>query len=106
MSQVTTIAGPHGAQETPEQFRIRARAWIEANLQRGVDERERDHARDAALQRKIYDGGFAGIATPKAYGGLGLTLDHQRVWAEETAGYRTPNMMVCLGMMLPTLLDH
>jgi len=102
MSQETTSE----AAETLEAFRARARAWIAANLERSGDERTRDHDRDVALQRKIHDAGFAGVATPKAYGGLGLTIEHQRAWAEETDGYLTPNMMVSLGIMLPTLLDH
>ena len=111
MSQQTTVEGqdrpPSDAGMEPlEDFRIRARTWVQAHLERGGDERRRDHARDMAQQRKIHDAGFAGVATPEAYGGQGLTLEHQRIWAEETDGYDTPNMMVSLGIMLPTLLDH
>jgi len=91
--------------ESLEAFRTRARRWIKANLGPRPEARH-DHAANQALQRKIFEGGFAGVATPKAYGGLGLTLEHQRVWAEESDAYDTPQMMVNLGIILPTLLDH
>ena len=98
--------------ESIEDFRVRARAWIRDNLERrsaGAPAPERAERRelDRALQRKIYDAGFAGLAVPAEYGGAGLTLDHQKVWAEETADFITPSgYMVSIGMMLPTLLDH
>jgi len=96
--------------ESVEDFRLRARAWIQANLSplTGAQRSEEDTRRhDAELQAKIYDAGFAGLPVPKAYGGQGLTIEHQRIWALETAGYDTPtSYFVSIGMMLPTLLDH
>jgi alkylation response protein AidB-like acyl-CoA dehydrogenase len=96
--------------ESLEDFQLRARAWIRANLvpasgTRRSAEETRQH--DAELQARIFDAGFAGLPVPKAYGGQGLTIDHQRVWALETAGFDTPtSYFVSIGMMLPTLLDH
>jgi alkylation response protein AidB-like acyl-CoA dehydrogenase len=99
-----------GPMESLEDFRARARAWIAANLHaRPEAARSREESQEIgkALQAKIFDAGFAGVAVPKAYGGMGLTLEHQRVWAEETRAYETPgNYMVSIGMMLPTVLDH
>jgi alkylation response protein AidB-like acyl-CoA dehydrogenase len=96
--------------ESLEDFRARARTWITQNLRpRPESAPLRREARQAgkALQAKIYDAGFAGLAVPKAYGGAGLTLEHQRVWADETRAYETPrDYMVSIGMMLPTVLDH
>jgi len=97
--------------EPVEDFRLRARRWIEANLERRSAEAENSHRpdrdRDRRIQTMIFDAGFAGLAVPRAYGGAGLTLDHQRVWAEETDAYVRPTgYMVSLGIMLPTLLDH
>lgn len=95
--------------EPIDAFRTRARTWIAANLRRRADVPPDPGDREAAkaLQARIFDAGFAGLAIPKAYGGTGLTLDHQRVWAEETSGCETPDgFMVSIGMMLPTLLDH
>lgn len=89
-------------QESVEDFRLRARAWIKANLgpvqpwdldqNCENDEEERKAvARDRALQRKLYDGGFAGICFPVEYGGLGLTPAHQRAFNEELVGHEFPS---------------
>jgi alkylation response protein AidB-like acyl-CoA dehydrogenase len=88
--------------ESVEDFRQRARAWIKANLgpMQGWDmtqhcdsdeEELRAVARDRALQRKLYDGGFAGICFPKEYGGQGLTPEHNHVFNEELAGHEYPS---------------
>ena len=96
--------------EPLEDFRLRARAWIQANLRpksgaRLSPEETRQH--DAELQARIFEAGFSGLPVPKAYGGRGLSIDYQRVWAQETAGFDTPtSFFVSIGMMLPTLLDH
>jgi alkylation response protein AidB-like acyl-CoA dehydrogenase len=60
-----------------------------------------------ALQAAIFDAGFAGIAVPRAYGGAGLSLVHQKVWAEEVEGFVVPSpLFVSIGMLGITLLDH
>lgn len=84
--------------EDVEVFRSRARAWLAENVPRledgldpfdGMDEREAiDHAR--WLQRSLFDGGFAGIAFPREYGGLGLTGEHQRAFTEESIAVSEP----------------
>lgn len=84
-----------------DSFRMEARDWIEANLARRTDGRGRPTMSESrttpqemvacrALQRKLFDAGFAGISYPKEYGGRGLTSDHERVWREETFGYVLP----------------
>ncbi|PEQ11488.1 acyl-CoA dehydrogenase [Novosphingobium sp. PC22D] len=91
-----------GGIESVDDFRLRARAWIKANLgpiqpfdasqNCENDEIEREAvARDRALQRQIWDGGFAGICFPPEYGGLGLTPAHQRAFNEELAGHEFPS---------------
>ncbi len=88
--------------EPVEEFRLRAREWIKANLgplqpwdrtQHCKDDEEElvAVARDRALQRKIFDGGFAGICMPKEYGGLGLSPEHNRAFNEELAGHEYPS---------------
>ena len=88
--------------ETVEDFRLRARVWIKANLgpiqpcaldqNSADDEQERVAvARDRALQRKLFDGGFAGICFPREYGGQGLTAEHNRAFNEELAGHEFPS---------------
>jgi alkylation response protein AidB-like acyl-CoA dehydrogenase len=88
--------------EPVEEFRLRAREWIKANLgpqqpwdrtQHCKDDEEElvAVARDRALQRKIFDGGFAGICMPKEYGGQGLTAEHNRAFNEELSGHEYPS---------------
>ncbi len=103
--------------ESVESFRERARGWIRENLPPGErtmgfrlnlnDEEElADVARQRDLQRKIYDGGFAGICFPKEYGGLGLTPAHQRAFNLETIGHdypwliQVPTFVPCAAVLL------
>lgn len=90
------------AMESVEDFRLRAREWIKANLGpiqpwdidqncENDEEELKAVARDRALQRKLFDGGFAGICFPKEYGGQGLTPEHNRAFNEELAGYEYPS---------------
>ena len=99
----------HSTVDDPEQFRTRARAWIEANLE-PRDEREQrpfDIEAERAIQQRMFDAGFTGFMFPKEYGGAGLTVDHQKVFFEEAAAYVTPSFFaVSIGMLGPTILDY
>lgn len=78
--------------EDVEAFRLRARAWLPDNMpprQEGVGH-FRDFDRGRELQKRLYDGGFAGVCFPVEYGGLGLTLEHQQALDEETIDYAMP----------------
>lgn len=91
--------------ETVEEFRARAAGWLQSALP-SWDEPVMD---DHELQRRIFDAGFGGIAFPKEYGGAGLTLAHQMAFYDTAAEMRrqTPRgLMVSIGMLGPTLLDH
>src|SRR3954447_11925624 len=88
-------------------FREEARTWIQANLARRRDDEGRPVRRDRtpeemrierALQRKLFDGGYAGITYPAEYGGRGLTAAHERAFREEAAGYVTPDLGVAGGV--------
>ena len=102
--------------EPVDVFAARARAWLAENMSPelgGVrrDEGEEGDRRFAArarqLQRRLWDGGFAGIAFPAAYGGLGLTPEHQRAFTAEAAPYEMPRLfnVPTLGILAATLLD-
>jgi alkylation response protein AidB-like acyl-CoA dehydrogenase len=92
-------------QESVESFRARARAFLAENIPRqtgrkvvlraGASEEEElaEVQRERALQRTLFDGGFAGICFPVEYGGLGLTLEHQRAFNEESVGYTMPDVV-------------
>jgi alkylation response protein AidB-like acyl-CoA dehydrogenase len=96
--------------ESLNSFRERARPFISANLPKADPNGPRSRlsmAQAKELQAVIFDAGFAGIAVPSEYGGAGLTLAHQKVWAEEVAGYVVPAaLFVSIGMLGITLLDE
>ncbi len=103
-----------------EDFRQRARTWLEANLEKRppgevLARGRRDRTPEAmaverGLQRKLYEGGFAGITWPKEYGGQGLTAAHERAFNEEAIPYRMPDLgaagSVTFEMCGPTMLLH
>ena len=75
------------------EFRARARDWLSRNIPTtprstsGVAASQFD--RD--WQRKLYDHGWAGVAWPKEYGGLGLSGLQQVIWYEELARASAPH---------------
>lgn len=86
--------------ETVEDFKARAAAWAAANLPKDDPEHTphfeddlEDWTRQRELQKKVWEGGFAGICFPKEYGGLGLTREYQQAYAEAVAGYQTPTRL-------------
>ena len=93
-----------------EDFRRRARAWLEANKPTAPPSENDLAARrefDIAWQRKMFDAGWAGISWPKQFGGHGATLMEQVIWYEEfaRAGVHEPNtLFVGLNHGGPTLI--
>src|SRR6516165_6892973 len=73
-------------------FREEVREWLHANKpkERRPDSIESQRAFDRAWQRAQYDGGWAGIAWPKDYGGRGLSPTQQLIWCEEYARAHCP----------------
>lgn len=102
--------------ESVAQFAQRARTWLAANMPR-IDPHDPPYAdrgeeaswqRARALQRRLYDGGFAGICFPREYGGLGLGIEYQRAFDVETLSYEmplilnTPTFTICCATILDT----
>lgn len=102
--------------ESVTEFAERARAWLADNMppidplnppfaDRG-EEASWQRARE--LQRRLYDGGFAGICFPTEYGGLGLDFAYQKAFDAECAGYEmplilnTPTFTICCATILDT----
>ena len=102
-----------------ETFRQQARAWIHAHL----EPRPRVAGRDIvaprsvalidegrALQRTLYDAGYAGLTFPTEYGGRGLTAAHERAFREEAADHVLPDLgaagSVTIGPIARSLLAH
>jgi alkylation response protein AidB-like acyl-CoA dehydrogenase len=46
--------------------------------------------RARALQRRLYDGEFAGICFPREYGGRGLDYEYKKAFDAEAVGYELP----------------
>ncbi|HEY1652624.1 MAG TPA: acyl-CoA dehydrogenase family protein [Acidimicrobiales bacterium] len=89
--------------EDLESFRLRARAFIGANLRpMTMEELRLDYSRndeetelaeiahERELQRALFEAGLAGICFPEAYGGQGLSMAHQKVFNEEIVGHEYP----------------
>ena len=98
-----------------QEFRAAARAWLAANMPRVDPDNPPNYQiddtavwqRSRELQRRIHDGGFAGICFPAEYGGLGLTREYQRSFDDESAGYELPYPLnvPSLAICCATLLD-
>lgn len=104
------------AVESVDSFRARARAWLATSMPlrtgdvEDVGRMQNEQARLAhhrELQRRLYDGGFAGICFPREYGGQGLGLEHQQAFNEECEPYELPVAfnVPTLGVVAATLLD-
>ena len=73
-------------------FRAEARDWLETHKPRTPRPREH-HAGlqfDRDWQRTKYDGGWAGVNWPKAYGGRGLSGYHYMIWLQECIRANSP----------------
>jgi alkylation response protein AidB-like acyl-CoA dehydrogenase len=99
--------------ESVEEFRERARLWLKENMPpecNGMGRRNEPGGwdRERALQRRLWDGGFAGICFPAEFGGLGLSRDHQRAFTEESLPYDMPYAVnvPTLGILGATLVDY
>lgn len=111
---MTRPAG-QASDESIEEFRLRARAWLAANMQR-IDpgrppatrlDQETSWQRARELQKRLYEGGFAGICFPREYGGLGRSIEYQKAFNIESSGYEMPLILniPSLTICCATLLD-
>ncbi|EIV91607.1 acyl-CoA dehydrogenase family protein [Frankia sp. QA3] len=104
-------------------YRREVRAWLAANLEpRNDDAPVRLRGGDAAnlspervaqqreLQRRVYEGGYAGITWPAEFGGQGLTPAHEEVFAQESRGYVVADLgiagLTTTRVCGPTILAH
>lgn len=94
-------------------FRNELRAWLTAHLP-SQQERPAKTAHSSGeyheflkrWQRKLYDGGYAGINWPKEYGGRGASFIEQAIFQEEMALSDAPERMGTIGQGLvgPTII--
>lgn len=93
-------------------FREELRVWLAANVPReeelgGRDLRER-FAAMLRWQKKVFEGGWAGVAWPKEYGGRGASLLEQVIFIEEMGRAGAPPLANLLGLDLvgPTIIAY
>ena len=106
-----------------EAYRAAAREWLAANLERRPpgeaarrspweleEQTEQELAAERALQKRLYEAGYAGITWPAEYGGQGLTAEHERAFHAEARGYVLPDLGIAggatFGVCAPTMLAH
>lgn len=75
-------------------FREEVRTWLRADVPTESRPHEWKPMRefDLSWQRTQYEGGWAGIAWPKEYGGRGMSLTQQLIWHEEYALAGAPDV--------------
>ncbi|MEV4182286.1 acyl-CoA dehydrogenase family protein [Streptosporangium canum] len=93
-----------------EEYRRRARSWLEANARRSRDEDDPGAdgvATAKAFMADLYDAGYSGISWPAEWGGQGLSQAEERAFAEEAKDFTLPTYVfsIGLGMCGPTLVD-
>jgi alkylation response protein AidB-like acyl-CoA dehydrogenase len=114
----TVTTTREGAPDADE-FREKARSWIADNLERREGPVQRHDvnyytpdviAASRGLQRKVFDGGYAGISWPKEYGGGGLPTSFETIFEEETRNHVMPDFGVLtgttFGVCVPTMLAY
>lgn len=87
-----------GTQESVADFAARARAWLADNMPPidpddppfSVRAEQQSWDRATELQKRLHDGGFAGICFPREYGGLGLDFSYQKAFDAESRTYEMP----------------
>src|SRR6202795_4288316 len=110
------MTAPETGSESVAEFAARAAMWLADTMPRidpaappavpRDDERSWQRARE--LQKKLYQGGFAGICFPREYGGLGLPIEYQKAFDAVSRNYElpiilnTPTFTICAATLLDT----
>src|SRR5271166_1157534 len=98
-----------------QRFRDELRSWMAANVPQDWTGRkaaghsmEEHFAYLRAWQKRVYDGGWAGISWPRQYGGRGASVIEQVIFTEEMARASAPPLANTLGLSLigPTIINH
>lgn len=88
-------------------FRDELRAWFAANPPGDAPDGEEDRYHWArGWQRRLHDGGWAGVHWPKEYGGRGASLFETAIFFEELGRAHAPLPANVLGLLLggPTVM--
>jgi alkylation response protein AidB-like acyl-CoA dehydrogenase len=93
-----------------EEFRDEFRAWLEQNHPGPEPEGALEEVIPFRVewQRKLHNGGWAGISWPQEYGGRGATMIEQAIFAQEAARAEIPPPANPLGLAMggPVVIAH
>ncbi len=105
--------------EALRDYRRTARAWLSEHMPRrdGPDQgHDVDYftpavmATNRALQRRLFEGGYAGITWPKEYGGQGLPSAYEWAFVDEAADFVLPDFgaltITTFHVCVPTMLAY
>ncbi|MBM3810771.1 MAG: acyl-CoA dehydrogenase [Acidimicrobiia bacterium] len=96
-----------------QKFREDLRQWLASS---GLESWRAEMARKKTLeerfahsltwQKNVFEGGWAGVAWPKEYGGRGATLMEQAIFLEEMARAQAPPLanVIGIGLVGPTII--
>jgi len=99
-----------GLTASEQKFRDELRAWLKANLPakmvKTADSAAAYFDYLKKWQKKLYEGGWAGVSWPKEYGGRGASFIEQAIFQEEMALADAPERMGTIGQGLvgPTII--
>lgn len=92
-------------------FRDEFRAWLQAHLPTDREEGGRESDPNywnslRAWQRTLFEGGWAGVSWPKAFGGRGATPIEESIYLGELAAAKAPERVGVIGEGLvgPTII--
>lgn len=95
-------------------FRDAVRAWLKTNVPsrwtnplKDPETKRAHHDYLRAWQRKLFDGGWAGLSWPEEHGGRGATIIEQSIFQEELAMVAAPDRLGVIGEGLvgPTIIS-
>jgi alkylation response protein AidB-like acyl-CoA dehydrogenase len=97
-----------------DQFRSDAERWLAENVSerwrqnRGALDEDEETRLRSEWDRKLHQGGYAGLSLPVEYGGQGLGLAEEVVFGELAARAQAPDGLARIGKILtaPTLIAH
>jgi len=95
-------------------FRDALRAWLAANVPANWEIERRESSMEDRFtflrkwQKRVFEGGWAGVAWPKEYGGRGATLMEQVLFTQEMAQAGAPPLANVLGLAIigPTIIHY
>ncbi len=93
-------------------FRDSLRSWLAANVPAGWEAQRLESTMEERFtflrqwQKRVFDGGWAGVAWPQAFGGRGATLMEQVIFTQEMARAGAPPLANVLGLAIigPTII--